>query len=220
MEISDTYLSNELFNLVKNSKKLNQPIDYQKFVCFISIITKGSTTEKLLLLFSIFGKGIPDGYYGNKKMLGYNTGSMLTDQASYDSLMESNSTIHENGNSKIFEGDSLLRHEESALDIDDDADETTQKYEPRVTREDLKLHISGTILSMVNVNFENAQVESLKQSVCRSEENVIDDALELLVDEILDEYAKTNKDEGLTFTEWCEWFTSLDGINEMLMNPT
>ena len=106
------------------------------------------------------------------------------------------------------------------MDMDDDADESAQKYDPRVTREDLKLHISGTILSMVNVNFENAQVEGLKQSVCRSDENVIDDALELLVDEILDEYAKSNKDEGLTFTEWCEWFTSLDGINEMLMNPT
>ena len=79
MEISDTYLSNELFNLIKNSHKMNQPIDYQKFICFIAIITKGSTTEKLLLLFSIFGKGIPDGYYGNKKILGFGAfGSMAS----------------------------------------------------------------------------------------------------------------------------------------------
>ena len=106
------------------------------------------------------------------------------------------------------------------MDLDDDPEETNKKYEPRVSREDLKLHISGTILSMVNVNFENAHVEGLKQSVCRCDENVIDDALDLLVDEILNEFAKSDKDGGLNFGEWSEWFTSLEGINEMLMNPT
>lgn len=80
------------------------------------------------------------------------------------------------------------------------------------------MHISGTILSMVNVNFENAHVESLKQKVCRSDENVIDDALEIMVDEIFDEYAKSNKEQGLNYIEWCEWFCGIDGINEMLMN--
>ena len=39
---------------------MNQPIDYRKFICFIAIISKGSRLHKLLLIFSIFGKGIPD----------------------------------------------------------------------------------------------------------------------------------------------------------------
>ena len=39
-------------------------------------------------------------------------------------------------------------------DSEDDEDEE-KVYEPRVSREDIKLHISGTILSMVNVNFED-----------------------------------------------------------------
>ena len=50
---------------------MNSPIDYQKFISFIAILTKGSRIEKMLLLFSMFGKGIPDGYIGNKKRLGY-----------------------------------------------------------------------------------------------------------------------------------------------------
>jgi len=37
------------------------PIDYQKFISFIAILVKGSRFEKLLLIFSIFGKGVPMG---------------------------------------------------------------------------------------------------------------------------------------------------------------
>lgn len=59
----------------------------------------------------------------------------------------------------------------------------------------------------------------LKQSLVKSEENLIDDALDLMVDEIFDSYALSNKDDGLNYEEWSHWFTSLDGINEMLMTP-
>jgi hypothetical protein len=41
----------------------------------------------------------------------------------------------------------------------------------------------------------------------------------MLVDEIFDEFATSKKDEGLTFEEWARWFTSLEGVNEMLMGP-
>ena len=102
-------------------------------------------------------------------------------------------------------------------DLDEEADEKT--YEPRISREDLKIHISGTILSMVNVQFDNPQIEFLKQAVCRSDENLIDDALDIMVEEIFENPELSNKAEGLNFEEWCDWFTSLDGVNEMLMNP-
>ena len=39
--------------------------------------------------------------------------------------------------------------DESTTQFDEEADE--KAYEPRISREDLKIHISGTILSMVNV---------------------------------------------------------------------
>ena len=58
-EISETYLSNEIFTIIKNSSKLNLPIDYQKFLGFIAVLVKGSKIEKMILIFSIFGKGIP-----------------------------------------------------------------------------------------------------------------------------------------------------------------
>ena len=102
-------------------------------------------------------------------------------------------------------------------DMDSDDGEENEGNEPRVNKEDMKLHISGTILSMVNVNFENGAIEGLKQSICRSDEALIDDALDIFVDEIYDKYALSSKDDGLNFEEWCDWFTNLDGINEMLM---
>ena len=37
-----------------------------------------------------------------------------------------------------------------------------------------------------------------------------------MVEEIFVKYAISNKDDGLNFEEWCEWFTSLEGISEML----
>ena len=47
MEISDTYLTNELFFMIKNSSALNSPVDYKKFINFVSVIAKGSRQEKL-----------------------------------------------------------------------------------------------------------------------------------------------------------------------------
>ena len=73
---------------------------------------------------------------------------------------------------------------------------------------------------MVNVNFENGAIEGLKQAICRSEESLIDDALDILVEEIFDKHAISNKEDGMNFEEWCNWFTQLDGINEMLMAPS
>lgn len=84
-------------------------------------------------------------------------------------------------------------------DLDDDSDSQEKGiYDPRITKDDLKIHISGTILSMMNVNFNDSYVEGLKQSICRQDESLIDEALELLVDEIFDK-VDSNKDEGLSF---------------------
>jgi hypothetical protein len=44
----------------------------------------------------------------------------------------------------------------------DEYDEEDEKIQPRISKEDLKIHISGTILSMVNIEFEDAYVEGLK----------------------------------------------------------
>lgn len=53
-------------------------------------------------------------------------------------------------------------------DLDDDSDSQDKGiYDPRITKDDLKIHISGTILSMMSVNFNDTYVEGLKQSICR-----------------------------------------------------
>jgi len=98
MEINDTYLTNELFFMIKNSSSFNSPVDYNKFINFVSIIAKGTKQEKLQLLFSFFDK-TPDA---------------------------------------------------------------------KISKEELKAHISGTILSLSNIAFDDAGVEGLKQSICRA----------------------------------------------------
>lgn len=132
--------------------------------------------EKLALIFSIFGKGVPDNYQGQNIM-----------------ALDDDSSVASN----IF----------NRNDEEDDSDsQGAGVYDPRITKDDLKIHISGTILSMMNVNFNDTYVEGLKQSICRQEETIIDDALEILVEEIFD-FVDANKDEGLSYEEWCEWFT-------------
>lgn len=49
---------------------------------------------------------------------------------------------------------------------------------------------------------------------------MLDEALDYLVDEIFEKHAQSNREDGLTFLEWSEWFQSLDGIQEMLMTPS
>lgn len=53
-------MNQQLFNVIKNSQRLNYPIDYQKFISFIAILVKGDANEKLAIIFSIFGKGISE----------------------------------------------------------------------------------------------------------------------------------------------------------------
>jgi len=47
IEIQDTYLSDEVFFMIKNSSAANTPIDYGKFINFVSIVAKGTREEKL-----------------------------------------------------------------------------------------------------------------------------------------------------------------------------
>jgi len=56
LEINDTYLTTELFFMIKNSSQLNSPIDWAKFINFVSILSRGSPQERLELLFCFFDK--------------------------------------------------------------------------------------------------------------------------------------------------------------------
>ena len=115
LEIQDTYLANEVFFMIKNSSQLNSPIDYSKFINFVSIVSKGNEEEKLQLLYTFFDRSV----------------------------------------------------------------------ESKITKEDLKAHISGTILSMQSVAFDGLdELEKLKSSIAMAPENEIDQALDILVQEI------------------------------------
>ena len=49
MELQDTYIANEVFLMIKNSSLANSPIDFDKFLNFVSIVSKGTKDEKLQL---------------------------------------------------------------------------------------------------------------------------------------------------------------------------
>jgi len=57
-DVSETYLSNEIFFMIKNSSVINSPIDYNKFITFVSTIAKGNREEKLSLLYTFFDKSV------------------------------------------------------------------------------------------------------------------------------------------------------------------
>ena len=147
MEISETYLSNEVFFMIKNSSLLNSPIDYSKFINFVSIVAKGSREEKLQLLYTFFDKSV----------------------------------------------------------------------DSKITKEDLKAHISGTIISMQGVAFELSDIDKLKQQVAMAPESEIDQALDILVQDIFLTYS--GNQEELSYEEWKRWFLSMDGVAEVLAPP-
>lgn len=67
---------------------------------------------------------------------------------------------------------------------------------------------------MISVNFQDNSLEKLKAEITKQNEQCIDGALNLMVEEIFQKYSSSG--EELTFEEWCNWFTDLDGINEIL----
>ena len=77
MEINDTYLTNELFYMIKNSNLQNSPVDYNKFINFVSIIAKGSKQEKLQLLFYFFDK-TPDAKITKEELKAHISGTILS----------------------------------------------------------------------------------------------------------------------------------------------
>ena len=105
--------------MIKNSSLANSPIDFDKFLNFVSIVSKGTKDEKLQLLYTFFDKGL----------------------------------------------------------------------DAKITKEDLKAHISGTILSMQSVRFDLDEVERLKQSIAGAPEGEIEQALDILVEQI---FSKSN----------------------------
>jgi hypothetical protein len=68
-ELHNSYLEKELYQIIKNSGKLNLPIDYQKFISFMAILHHGTRLERLLLIFGIFGRGIPQSEEAYKQTL-------------------------------------------------------------------------------------------------------------------------------------------------------
>jgi Ca2+-binding EF-hand superfamily protein len=44
--------------MIKNSSVINSPIDYSKFITFVSTVAKGNREEKLSLLYTFFDKSV------------------------------------------------------------------------------------------------------------------------------------------------------------------
>jgi len=91
----------------------------------------------MILIFSIFGKGIP----------------------SQDEALNKTNKLTNSYDDDDSQG-SVNRQTDGGMDAH--SDEGLFK-ETRITREDIKMHISGSILSMVNVSFENGKIEGIKQ---------------------------------------------------------
>ena len=78
----------------------------------------------------------------------------------------------------------------------------------------LKAHISGTILSMQGITMDINEFEKLKQSIASAPESELEQALDILVQDIFQHYS--GNQEELSYDEWRRWFLTLEGVNEVL----
>ena len=77
----------------------------------------------------------------------------------------------------------------------------------------MQIVISSTILSMMNIPYEDRNIDKVRDDLLRQNESTIDAALNIVVDEI---FQFSSSGDELTFEEWCNWFKSLDGAKEIL----
>ena len=89
-----------------------------------------------------------------------------------------------------------------------------KSVDSKITKDDLKAHIAGTILSMQQVQFELEDVEKLKASVASQPEAEIEKALSAMVNDIFIAYS--GNQEELSYEEWKKWFSTLPGMDEVL----
>ena len=69
-----------------------------------------------------------------------------------------------------------------------------------ISKEELTSHMSGAIISMINISFEDNNIEKLKTDVVKHNETTIDAAMSIVVDEIFSKYSQSG--DELTFEEW------------------
>ncbi len=81
----------------------------------------------------------------------------------------------------------------------------------KITKEELRHVFFIIIQSMLNVTFEDPNIERLKLPLKKANDAVATTALNMAIDEIFSNYAKNPS--HLTFSEWQEWMLQLPGIN-------
>lgn len=71
---------------------------------------------------------------------------------------------------------------------------------------------------MQSVSFELSDIDKIKQQVAMAPESEIEQALDMLVQDIFVTYS--GNQEELSYEEWKRWFTSMEGVSEVLAPPT
>jgi Ca2+-binding EF-hand superfamily protein len=76
-EINETYLTNELFMLIKNSAQINTPIDWKKFISFMAIAAKGTRMERLSMIYGLIDKS-PDAKLAKEDLKSHIGGTLIS----------------------------------------------------------------------------------------------------------------------------------------------
>ena len=67
---------------------------------------------------------------------------------------------------------------------------------------------------MQGVRFDIEDIERLKQHVAQAPVNELEQALDIMVNEIFRDYS--GNQEELSYEEWKKWFCTLDGVEEVI----
>ena len=67
---------------------------------------------------------------------------------------------------------------------------------------------------MQGITMDINEFEKLKQSIASAPESELEQALDILVQDIFQHYS--GNQEELSYDEWRRWFLTLEGVNEVL----
>lgn len=87
---------------------------------------------------------------------------------------------------------------------------------PQMTKKAFKQSFMSILHALSQVNYENPQVESFKNSILGVSEGELELGIDLYIDEIFEEYGIKTVTDTLTYKQWCNWISELHGMDILL----
>ena len=85
-----------------------------------------------------------------------------------------------------------------------------------MTKKMFKQSFMSILHALSQVTYENTQVESFKSSILGATEGELELGIDLYIDDIFEEYGTKTVSDTLTYKQWCNWISELNGMDVLL----